>query len=65
MEEEPQLHLHCKQMMLPDISAAVQGLQSEDANPDFSGLEKLSFVAPLPLHMRLSWEVLKSVNNKK
>ncbi|KAM3256465.1 hypothetical protein ACQJBY_049121 [Aegilops geniculata] len=62
-EEQPQLHLHCKQMMLPDISAAVQGLQSEDADHDFSGLEKLSFVAPLPLHMRLSWEVLKSVDN--
>ncbi|KAF7064894.1 hypothetical protein CFC21_071105 [Triticum aestivum] len=61
-EEQPQLHLHCKQMMLPDISAAVQGLQSEDADHDFSGLEKLSFVAPLPLHMRLSWEVLKSVD---
>ena len=61
-EEQPQLHLHCKQMMLPDISAAVQGLQSEDAERDFSGLEKLSFVAPLPLHMRLSWEVLKSVD---
>ncbi|XP_047049467.1 RNA pseudouridine synthase 4, mitochondrial-like [Lolium rigidum] len=61
-EEQPQLHLHCKQMMLPDISAAVQGLQSEDADRDFSGLEKLSFVAPLPVHMRLSWEVLKSPN---
>uniref|UniRef100_A0A0D9XBF3 Pseudouridine synthase RsuA/RluA-like domain-containing protein n=1 Tax=Leersia perrieri TaxID=77586 RepID=A0A0D9XBF3_9ORYZ len=34
-EEQPQLHLHCKQM--------------------------LNFVAPLPLHMRLSWEILKSV----
>ncbi|XP_044949473.1 RNA pseudouridine synthase 4, mitochondrial isoform X2 [Hordeum vulgare subsp. vulgare] len=61
-EQQPQLHLHCKQMMLPDISAAVQGLQSEDADRDFSDLEKLSFVAPLPLHMRLSWEVLKSVD---
>ncbi|KAM0851290.1 hypothetical protein ACQ4PT_052520 [Festuca glaucescens] len=61
-EEQPQLHLHCKQMMLPDISAAVQGLQSEDADRDFSDLEKLNFVAPLPVHMRLSWEVLKSPN---
>uniref|UniRef100_A0ACD5YGZ2 Uncharacterized protein n=1 Tax=Avena sativa TaxID=4498 RepID=A0ACD5YGZ2_AVESA len=60
-EEQPQLHLHCKQMMLPDISAGVKGLQSKDAYHDFSGLEKLSFVAPLPPHMRLSWEVLKSV----
>ncbi|PAN11099.1 hypothetical protein PAHAL_2G147200 [Panicum hallii] len=60
-EEQPQLHLHCKQMILPDISEAMQRLQSSDADHDFSDLEKLSFVAPLPLHMRLSWEILKSV----
>uniref|UniRef100_J3LQB7 Pseudouridine synthase RsuA/RluA-like domain-containing protein n=1 Tax=Oryza brachyantha TaxID=4533 RepID=J3LQB7_ORYBR len=59
-EEQPQLHLHCKQMVLPDISVAVHRLQS-DVDPDFSDLEKLNFVAPLPLHMRLSWEILKSV----
>ena len=60
-EEQPQLHLHCKQMILPDISEAMQRLQSSDADHDFSDLEKLSFVAPLPLHMRLSWEILKSL----
>ncbi|KAL6863793.1 hypothetical protein ACP4OV_016696 [Aristida adscensionis] len=59
-EDEPQLHLHCKQMILPDISAALQRLQSSDSERDFADLEKLSFVAPLPLHMRLSWEILKS-----
>ncbi|XP_052168909.1 RNA pseudouridine synthase 4, mitochondrial isoform X3 [Oryza glaberrima] len=60
-EEQPQLHLHCKQMVLPDVSVALHRLQSPDVNPDFSDLEKLNFVAPLPLHMRLSWEILKSV----
>ncbi|KAF0921305.1 hypothetical protein E2562_003106 [Oryza meyeriana var. granulata] len=60
-EEQPQLHLHCKQMVLPDISVAVHRQQSSDVDPDFSYLEKLNFVAPLPLHMRLSWEILKSV----
>ncbi|KAK3132554.1 hypothetical protein QOZ80_6AG0524400 [Eleusine coracana subsp. coracana] len=60
-EQQPQLHLHCKQMILPDISAAVQQLHSSYPDTDFSGLEKLSFVAPLPLHMRLSWDILKSV----
>ena len=60
-EEQPQLHLHCKQMILPDISEAMLRLQSSDADHDFSDLEKLSFVAPLPLHMRLSWEILKSL----
>ncbi|RCV05810.1 hypothetical protein SETIT_1G112600v2 [Setaria italica] len=61
-EDQPQLHLHCKQMILPDISAAMQRLQSSESNHNFSDLEKLSFVAPLPLHMRLSWEILKSVH---
>jgi hypothetical protein len=60
-EQQPQLHLHCKQMILPDISAAMQQLRSSDADHDFSDLEKLSFVAPLPLHMQLSWKILLSV----
>uniref|UniRef100_A0A0D9XBF7 Pseudouridine synthase RsuA/RluA-like domain-containing protein n=1 Tax=Leersia perrieri TaxID=77586 RepID=A0A0D9XBF7_9ORYZ len=60
-EEQPQLHLHCKQMVIPDISVAIHRLQSSDVDPYFSDLEKLNFVAPLPLHMRLSWEILKSV----
>ncbi|KAF0929260.1 hypothetical protein E2562_018781, partial [Oryza meyeriana var. granulata] len=60
-EEQPQLHLHCKQMVLPDISVAVHRLQSSDIDPDFSDLGKLNFVAPLPLHMRLSWEIFKSL----
>ncbi|KAG8049409.1 hypothetical protein GUJ93_ZPchr0009g958 [Zizania palustris] len=57
-EEQPQLHLHCKQMVLPDVHK----LQSSDVDPDSSHLEKLNFVAPLPLHMRLSWEIFKSMN---
>jgi hypothetical protein len=60
-EEKPQLHLHCKQMILPDISGAVQQLHSSHSDQDFSELERLSFVAPLPLYMRLSWEILMSV----
>jgi len=48
-------------MILPDISAAMQQLQSSHADHDFSDLEKLSFVAPMPLHMRLSWKILMSI----
>jgi hypothetical protein len=29
-EEQPQLHLQCKQMILPDISTAIQQLNSSD-----------------------------------
>ncbi|WVZ63330.1 hypothetical protein U9M48_012971, partial [Paspalum notatum var. saurae] len=60
-EKLPQLHLHCKQMVLPNISAAMQQLQSSGAEHDFSDLDKLNFVAPLPLHMQLSWKILNSI----
>lgn len=59
-EQQPQLHLHCKQLILPDISEAMHQLQSSDADLDLSDLEKLSFVAPLPLHMQLSRKILNS-----
>lgn len=57
-EKQPYLHLHCKQMILPDISTALWQLQSSSADHDFSQLEKLNLVAPLPLHMQVSWDIL-------
>ncbi|KAG1327159.1 putative RNA pseudouridine synthase 4, mitochondrial-like [Cocos nucifera] len=57
-EKQPYLHLHCKQMILPNISTALWQLQSSSVDHDFSELEKLSLVAPLPLHMQVSWDIL-------
>ncbi|XP_010943216.1 RNA pseudouridine synthase 4, mitochondrial isoform X2 [Elaeis guineensis] len=57
-EKQPFLHLHCKQMILPNISAALWQLQSSSVDHDFLELEKLNLVAPLPLHMRVSWDIL-------
>ncbi|OAY82176.1 RNA pseudouridine synthase 4, mitochondrial [Ananas comosus] len=60
-EKQPWLHLHCKQMTLPNISAALEHLQSlNDDDRHLSKLEKLSFVAPLPTHMQQSWDILSS-----
>lgn len=57
-EKQPRLHLHCRQMVLPDISVALKHLQSEFSNYNLSKCEKINLVAPLPLHMQISWDIL-------
>ena len=60
-EKQPHLHLHCKQMILPNISMALQHASSPDSDYDFSKLETLNLVAPLPSHMQKSWNLHNSV----
>lgn len=59
LDKQPHLHLHCKQMVLPNVSLALQNLQLS-AECDLSELESLEFVAPLPSHMQRSWDILNS-----
>ncbi|KAL9244944.1 hypothetical protein vseg_018658 [Gypsophila vaccaria] len=59
-EKQPHLHLHCKQLVLPNISIALENA-SPDLNYDFSKLENLNFVAPLPFHMQRSWNLLNDL----
>ena len=59
LDKQPHLHLHCKQMVLPNVSLALQNLQLS-AECDLSELEGLEFVAPLPSHMQRSWGILNS-----
>ncbi|XP_010271255.1 PREDICTED: RNA pseudouridine synthase 4, mitochondrial-like isoform X2 [Nelumbo nucifera] len=56
-EKQPHLHLHCRQMIFPNIALALQHLQSS-SNCDLSELESLNLVAPLPPHMQRSWGIL-------
>lgn len=58
-DKHPQLHLHCKQMVLPNISLVLQNLQLY-SEYDLSQLESLKLVAPLPYHMQRSWELTNS-----
>ncbi|KAL4181248.1 hypothetical protein AMTRI_Chr12g236260 [Amborella trichopoda] len=58
-DKKPRLHLHCRQMTLPNMSLAFQHLHEQSVD-DLSKLEKLDLVAPLPLHMRRSWDILNS-----
>ncbi|KAJ1381646.1 hypothetical protein SESBI_44996 [Sesbania bispinosa] len=58
-EKHPRLHLHCKQIVLPNISQALQNVQS-DSNYDLSQVETLDFVADMPAYMQRSWDVTNS-----
>lgn len=56
-EKNPRLHLHCKQMVLPNVSMALQNVQfSSDYH--LSQVESLELVAPLPPYMQRSWDIL-------
>ncbi|QCD91929.1 ribosomal large subunit pseudouridine synthase C [Vigna unguiculata] len=55
-ENHPRLHLHCKQIVLPNISQALQNVQSF-SNCDLSLGEGLELVADLPPYMQRSWDV--------
>ncbi|KAL2349562.1 hypothetical protein Fmac_003562 [Flemingia macrophylla] len=55
-ETHPRLHLHCKKIVLPDISRALQNVQSS-SNCDLSLVEGLELVADLPPYMQRSWDL--------
>ncbi|XP_010538615.1 PREDICTED: RNA pseudouridine synthase 4, mitochondrial [Tarenaya hassleriana] len=57
--KQPHLHLHSKEIVLPDISELLEKLEvCSDYDP--SGLKSLKFDAPLPTHMQISRDILKS-----
>ena len=54
LEREPHLHLHCKEMVLPNVSRALS------SGRDLRGLDSVNLAAPLPPHMEKSWNFLNS-----
>lgn len=52
------LHLHCKEMILPDISIVLQ--HGSIIDPDSARIGSIRLNAPLPAHMQRSWELLNS-----
>jgi 23S rRNA-/tRNA-specific pseudouridylate synthase len=58
-EKHPRLHLHCKHMVLPDVSLALRNVQCS-SDYDLSEVENLELVAPLPSYMQRSWAILNS-----
>ncbi|XP_050874628.1 RNA pseudouridine synthase 4, mitochondrial [Lathyrus oleraceus] len=60
-DKRPHLHLHCKQIVLPDISQALQNVQSLSAlSYDLSAVKALELEADLPPFMKKSWDVTNS-----
>ncbi|XP_047250998.1 RNA pseudouridine synthase 4, mitochondrial isoform X3 [Capsicum annuum] len=58
-DKQPHLHLHCKEMVLPNISLALQQGQAV-SDADLVDVESIKLVAPLPFHMQKSWDCLSS-----
>eukprot|EP01018_Ginkgo_biloba_P027709 Gb_33978 [translate_table: standard] len=54
----PLLHLHCRELFIPNI-AQVLGLL-KNADQKHSKSDTLRFVAPLPSHMAMSWNIMSS-----
>lgn len=51
------LHLHCKQMLLPNI-AQVLRRDNPDSDFDSKTVESITIDADLPPHMQRSWDLL-------
>ncbi|XP_028783662.1 RNA pseudouridine synthase 3, mitochondrial isoform X2 [Neltuma alba] len=63
LSKVPLLHLHCREMVLPNISKFLRVLnrRSEELRPsDSMNPDVLRFVATMPSHMRISWNVMSS-----
>ncbi|KAB1208440.1 RNA pseudouridine synthase 4, mitochondrial [Morella rubra] len=58
-EKHLRLHLHCKQMILPNVSRALENVELS-SDYDLSEVESLELVAPLPSFMQRSWDILNS-----
>lgn len=63
LSKVPLLHLHCRELVIPNIAKFVDVLnqksenlcQALDAKPDL-----LRFVASMPNHMKISWNLMSS-----
>lgn len=58
-EKQPRLHLHCKQLVLPNISKALEHAKLR-SDCDLSQIQSLEFDAPMPLYMQTSWDIINS-----
>ncbi|XP_009629273.1 RNA pseudouridine synthase 4, mitochondrial isoform X2 [Nicotiana tomentosiformis] len=57
-DKQPHLHLHCKEMVLPNISLALQQARVV-SGADLIDVESIKLVAHLPSHMQKSWDCLR------
>ncbi|CAL9095322.1 unnamed protein product [Musa textilis] len=63
LSKVPLLHLHCREMVIPNISKFLgsSGEWLHECNPwSTSKPDLLRIVAPMPSHMKISWNVMSS-----
>ncbi|WCJ25167.1 hypothetical protein M5689_007073 [Euphorbia peplus] len=63
LSKVPLLHLHCRELVLPNISKFrhVLNEKSEDIHPSLSEKpDVLRFVGSMPIHMKISWNLMSS-----
>ncbi|KAL4651380.1 hypothetical protein ACB092_01G155600 [Castanea dentata] len=63
LSKVPLLHLHCRELVLPNIAKFLQVLdqKSENLHPALSSKpDLLRFVASMPNHMKISWNLMSS-----
>lgn len=64
LSKVPLLHLHCRELVLPNIARFQEELMNEKSEAQKlehgTKLDMLRFVATMPSHMRISWNLMSS-----
>ncbi|XP_020110889.1 RNA pseudouridine synthase 3, mitochondrial isoform X1 [Ananas comosus] len=63
LSKVPLLHLHCREMVIPNIAKFLSstGEWHDEGNPwSRDKPDLLRFVAPMPSHMKISWNIMSS-----
>lgn len=60
LSKVPLLHLHCRELVFPNIAKFLQILNQKDSEKLSSKPDLLRFVATMPSHMKISWNLMSS-----
>ncbi|KAG6392098.1 hypothetical protein SASPL_146307 [Salvia splendens] len=62
LSKVPLLHLHCREMVLPNIAKFIElhNRRSRNSCGDPEERDILRFVVPMPSHMKISWNLMSS-----
>lgn len=55
LSKVPLLHLHCRELVVPNVAKHLVVNKTTKSKPDV-----LRFVAPMPSHMKISWNLMSS-----
>lgn len=55
LSKVPLLHLHCRELVVPNVAKLLIPNKTTNSKPDV-----LRFVASMPSHMKISWNLMSS-----